>query len=98
MPDEPRIDDWLDRWEGLRERGFALTPEEFLAGFRGEIPPPLAGEFVRRARALERMDRRMGQAGEGSGPAPRPGGGRSGQARARGRRVVGAGPRAFPDP
>src|SRR4051812_12670410 len=71
MPDEPRIDDWLDRWGGLRERGVALTPEEFLAGLRGEVPPPLVGEFVRRARALERMDRRMGQAEASSGSASR---------------------------
>jgi len=62
MPDDPRLEGWLDRWEALRARGLDLSPDEFLAGFCGEIPAPLAGRFREQALALGRFDRRLEEA------------------------------------
>src|SRR4051794_10871008 len=74
MPADPRLDDWLDRWEALKERGLGLTPDEFLAGFGGEIPTPLAERFKREVAALGRVDERMGLAGSPPDTAPLPDG------------------------
>jgi hypothetical protein len=64
METEANVDDLVDLWELLRDRGTPQTVEELCAG-----RPELAGELRRRIEALEAMDSALGtEAREPSSP------------------------------
>jgi hypothetical protein len=56
MADSSPVDDWLDRWEELREAGQDLSPEEFIRQHCGGAPPGFIEDFRRQASALRSME------------------------------------------
>ena len=69
MSDETRLNELLDRWEELRNRGMMPTAEQVCVDH-----PELADELQRRIAALRIMDVRLAYAGGPTAdPAPPPG-------------------------
>lgn len=55
MPPDPRLDRWLEEWEARRLREPSLTPEDFLAGPAGDVPPGLLDDIRRAMADLDRV-------------------------------------------
>ena len=58
MPEDPRIDSWLDRWE-QQPAAERLSPSEFAARYCSDAPAGLVQDFVRKAEALLSADRAL---------------------------------------
>lgn len=88
MIDNSAIDDWLDHWEELAEKGEAPDEKAFIAKHCGNAPPEMVEEFRRKVRRLQRMEARIevGAADTGGTQAADTDGGRGDRARGRGLR------------
>lgn len=56
MPSDSRIEEWLDRWEELNERGEILSIDDFVEQCCEGAPESVIEEFKLRVRALRRID------------------------------------------
>ena len=70
MGDATQIDDWLDRWEELREQGQGVSVQKFVEAYLQAEPPELIEQFRSKAVALESMADRLKSAQNDSPQVP----------------------------